>query len=234
MGAAKTHVTDSQESCETSEEPSSESVALTFKMSSLVAQPKVCLPTVQVHLTNKKKHTKATVNALLDECSTTSYLAERVAAQLKLEGPSCRQKITGALNMTTEVEGFASDLTLTSYDRKVSQSVRVKVFGEAVPDLQVTDWNTQKEHHPHLKHLSFAPVEVKKPVELLLGAEDVHLFRSLGVDIAGGEGAPIARLTPLGLIGIGATEVMDEITAAYLTRTEHVFRTSVLNRGEPL
>ena len=164
----------------------------------------VSLRTVPVVLVAGKR--RVTVNAILDDGSTRSYVNSDVAAELGVGGTS-QQMTVHTLNGHKEV--FCTTpvrLELESLDGRERADVELCTTRKVVGAISVLDWRTRGRKWEHLKGIQFPPVNAcrSKGVDVLLGLDHADLHVSLR-DIRGKPGEPVARLTPLGWTCVAPT-----------------------------
>jgi hypothetical protein len=168
------------------------------------SEPKefVALRTVPVYLANGTRRLK--VNALLDDCSSRSYLNSDVAAELGLEGKPEQITVNVLNDYQERLDTSVVEFRITSLDGKETKLASAYTTEKVTGNMQVVDWNKQRKKWKHLKEIDFPKVGPRPIVDLLLGADQADLIFSME-DIRGNAGEPIARLTPLGWTCIGTT-----------------------------
>ena len=117
----------------------------------------IALWTVPVILKNGNR--EVTVNALLDDASTKSYINADVAAELGLQGMI--QKATVDV-INGQVETFVImpvDFELKSLDGQVIHNVTAFTTKKVTRDMEVVDWNQYASKWKHLKEITFPKVE---------------------------------------------------------------------------
>jgi hypothetical protein len=132
-----------------------------------------------------------TVNALLDDASTQTYINNDVAAELGLHGKF--QKATVNV-LNGQVETFVMmpvKFELKSLDGKVTHNVSAFTTEKVTGDMEVIDWNEYAGRWDHLKKIEFPKIGQKSTVDLLIGVDHADLLYSRQ-EIRGDEGEPIA------------------------------------------
>ena len=85
--------------------------------------------------------------------------------------------------------------------------------------MRAANWDTEKQNWRHLREIPFPSLEKRKQIDVLLGADYIHLQRAL-VEVSGNIGEPIARLTPLGWTCVGRSiESETDKRRSHCTRT---------------
>ncbi|MCG7879402.1 MAG: retroviral-like aspartic protease family protein, partial [Candidatus Thiodiazotropha endolucinida] len=146
-----------------------------------------------------------TVNALLDDASTKTYVNADVAAELGLKGKT--EKVTVNV-LNGQVETFETrplDVELGSVDGNVSVYVSAYTANRVTGSMTVVAWNEYKMQWPHLKNISFPQSSSRPIVDVLIGLDCADLHCALK-EVRGKPGEPVARLTPLGWTCIGNPE----------------------------
>jgi Aspartyl protease len=153
----------------------------------------IALRTVPVVL--KNGDTLVSVNALLDDGSTRTYLNADVAAQLGLVGNHESVKVS-VLNGKYEVfQTMSVEVQLQSLDGNISIPLVALTTENVTSSHKVVDW--RNNCWPHLCGINFLKVAPTYKVDMLIGIDyaDLHFARK---EVRGRPGQPIARLTPLG------------------------------------
>ena len=155
----------------------------------------VGLRTVPVKVKNGDRW--MTVNALLDDASTKTYINADVAAELGLKGKT-EQVTVNVLN--GQVETFETrpvNFELESVNGNVKLNVSAFTANRVTGSMTVVDWYKYKKQWPHLKSLDFQRCASEPIVDILIGQDCASLHCALE-EIRGKPGEPVARLTPLG------------------------------------
>ncbi|MCG8112260.1 MAG: retropepsin-like domain-containing protein, partial [Candidatus Thiodiazotropha taylori] len=143
-----------------------------------------------------------TVNALLDDASTKTYINADVAAELGLKGKT-EQVTVNVLN--GQVETFETrpvEFELQSVNDNVRMKVSAFTANRVTGTMTVVDWYKYKKQWPHLKSIDFQRCASKPIVDILIGQDCASLHYALE-EVRGKPGEPVARLTPLGWTCIG-------------------------------
>lgn len=161
------------------------------------------LRTVPVILKNGDR--SLTLNALLDDASTKTYINADVAADLGLKGKT--EKVT--VNVYNgQVETFETrpvNVELKSVSGNVSVKVSAYTANRVTGNMTVVDWNKYRAQWPHLKNVNFQQSATRPIVDILIGLDCADLHYALE-EIRGRPGEPVARHTPLGWTCIGKPE----------------------------
>ena len=178
----------------------SSSKKATFAASTANLQEVVGLRTVPVILHYDGK--EIATNALLDDGSTATFLNAKVAAELGLVGDT--QEVT--VDMLNEKHAtFSSKLVtvrLKSPDGTVDEEICARTADRIAANLPVVDWKQHASSWQHLSHIEFPRINRRRPIDLLIGIDNAQ-FHRCKAEVTGGDGEPIARLTPLGWTCVG-------------------------------
>lgn len=113
------------------------------------------------------------------------------------------------LTLNNEVETFQSmplEVTIESLDGEFCSDIKVKTCPKRVTgDYKVENWRQSKDRWVHLRECDFAEPAQDGCVDLLIGVDNADLHYSRA-DVRGEEGAPVARLGPLGWTCVGSPE----------------------------
>ena len=160
----------------------------------------MALRTVPVYLASGKRKIK--VNAILDDCSSRTYLNSDIAAELGLEG-SPHELTVNVLNDNQETfETTVVEFTISSLNGKVLKQASAYTTERVTGNMEVVDWRWYHAKWKHLQNIEFPQVGPRTTVDVLIGVDLADLLYSLK-DVKGRSGEPIARLTPLGWTCIG-------------------------------
>ncbi|XP_033105477.1 uncharacterized protein LOC117107807 [Anneissia japonica] len=170
---------------------------------------------------------KITVNALLDDGSSQTYINSDIAGELGLQGKFEKIKVN-VLNGKIDVfDTMPVCVGLESIDGKVNMKVNALTTDKVTGDMHVTNWNTVKSKWKHLEDIDFPSYRSKQIIDILIGL-DLHFSIN---EVRGGIGEPIARLTPLGWTCIGNPNSQQQTAhAVNFARTYH----SCARRGAEL
>ena len=162
------------------------------------------LRTIPVILKNGCR--RLTVNALLDDASTQTYVNEDVAAELGLNGTLETIKVH-VLNgdfksfQTMRVK-FGLESVNGDVDIRVLKALTAK---KVTGNMKFIQWSQNAHKWPQLKHIHFSGTGLRPIVDLLIGIDYLDLHCSYK-EVRGQEGEPIARRTPLGWTCVGRPE----------------------------
>jgi len=168
----------------------------------------IAMRTIPVVLKSKTRSLK--VNALLDDCSTRTYINADVAAELGLEG--CLEMLdVGVLNGGRErFETQPVTMTLMSLNNNLQQEVTAYTTSNVTGNLKAVSWCDKKSQWKHLQNIKFPNIQ-KSCVDMLIGLDYLELHISLR-EVRGKPGEPVARLTPLGWTCVGHYAESDNMT----------------------
>ena len=168
-----------------------------------IQQPttRVALRTIPVIVRNGSR--SLTVNALLDDGSTRTFLNSDVAAELGLYGE--RDSITvgtmGGSRKRLETEKV--NFVIEDAERKNSCAMSAFTTQRVTGNLRPVQWTEIKNNWRHLKAIPFSQPAARQIVDLLIGVDHSELHQSLK-EVHGNSGDPVARLTPLGWTCVGS------------------------------
>ncbi|KAH3693016.1 hypothetical protein DPMN_193353 [Dreissena polymorpha] len=174
----------------------------------------IALRTVPVVLYANGK--KITVNALLDDGSTKTYINAEVAATLKLSGKVEKVKVNTLNNKSESFETMSVSLNIESLNGQENIEIEASVLDNVTGSLQTIDWNKQTSVWPHLKGIHFPNIKENSKVDMLIGLDQARLHSSL-YEVHGKPGEPIARLTPLGWTCVGPVQQVSNHTNMFST-----------------
>jgi hypothetical protein len=207
------------------EHPTEVERSLTTRIESKTSQQQefLAMRTVPVVLINGNR--RMTMNALLDDASTKTYINADVAAELGLQGNLQRTNVN-VLN--GQIETFLTmpvEFKLESLDGKVNTTMKAYTTEKVTGDMKVVNWNQYATKWSHLKDIEFPVIASKPFVDILIGLDYADLHYSVK-DVRGQVNEPIARLTPLGwtCIGIPQDDQLCQLTnfnRTYFTRKDH-------------
>ncbi|XP_046568630.1 uncharacterized protein LOC124277021 [Haliotis rubra] len=158
------------------------------------------LRTVPVVITNG--HRRITVNALLDDASTQTYINEDIAAELGLQGHYQKVSVNVLNGRKESFESMTVNFGLESIDGSVDVSMSALTTTKVTGKMQVVDWEKHGHKWKHLNHIKFPKLSSRTVVDVLIGIDYIDLHRSYE-EVGGGQGEPVARLAPLGWTCIG-------------------------------
>lgn len=177
--------------------PTEQTQPKTFKVSD-AAGNYVALWTVPIIVKVGRKEIK--INTILDDGSTTSYLNKDVAAKLGVTGEkeTVEVNVLNGRSETLNTMNVGFILQSTSRNLEIPMTTVREVTGK----LEPVNWREMKDQWAHLKDIGFPSLSKKGKVDLLIGLDYAELHRSMG-EMVGEQGAPVARLTPLGWTCVG-------------------------------
>ena len=166
-------------------------------------QPSIALRTVPVILRNGTK--SISVNALLDDGSTRTYINTDVAAELELLTGECDEITVGTMGGAKRTfPSEAVSLVIESADQRTSRSIQAFTAANVTGAMRAVQWQKFAPEWKHLKGLAFSQPSSRKTVDMLIGIDHADLHASIR-EVSGKPGEPIARLTPLGWTCVGKT-----------------------------
>ena len=194
---------DSKKSSESRPKSNIQETHLATEASFQATGPTVqALRTVPVVLHSGTK--SITINALLDDGSTQTYLNTAIADELGLENSNTLPLSVNGLNGQTQVLQSSSVLVeLTSIDKSYTTTVTAQTLDRAAGNLEAVNWHKVQQEWAHLKDVRF-PEMTNTHIDMLIGVDHAELHCSLA-EIRGQQGEPIARLTKLGWTCVGVT-----------------------------
>ena len=185
--------------------------------------------TVPVQLSNGKR--SLTVNALLDDASTRSYIASNVTAELGLVGSSMSLTISKLNGQQETIHTVPVSCTLRSVDGATSTTLHACTIEQPTGNMEVVDWHHLGKQYAHLANVEFPPLPSKRHIDVLIGADYPELHMAYE-ERSGNSHEPVARRTALGWTCIGPvnqpTDESIELTAVTVDQCH-----SELNRLEP-
>ena len=185
--------------------------------------------TVPVQLSNGKR--SLTVNALLDDASTRSYIASNVTAELGLVGSSMSLTISKLNGQQETIHTVPVSCTLRSVDGATSTTLHACTIEQPTGNMEVVDWHHLGKQYAHLTNVEFPPLPSKRHIDVLIGADYPELHMAYE-ERSGNSHEPVARRTALGWTCIGPVnqpkDESIELTAVTVDQCH-----SELNRLEP-
>jgi hypothetical protein len=161
------------------------------------------------------------VNVMLDPCSTGSYVTEALAEELQLKGNFQELTIAGAGGSVVKKQSKQVSAIIESTNNKFSESVNANVLGDITGDTPAFEWADIKSAWPHLYSVPFEKVAKRRQIDILIDS-DHPLFHRVLNEIHGSTPTdPIARLTHLGWVCFGPTQLEDRRrkSRSHFTRT---------------
>ena len=158
-----------------------------------------------VPITVKNGKLRKTINALLDDASTKTYINGDVAAALNIRGEM--KKVTvKVLNNTIETfDTMPVQFDAESVDGNFKMKINASTMNKVTGNMEAVNWKEHANKWDHLKDIEFPDLGKRPKVDMLIGMDhaDVHFSFK---DVKGKPGEPIARLTPLGWTCIGSPD----------------------------
>ena len=198
---------------------------LTVKNNNGVNQRRwMSLRTIPIVLSNGAK--RITVNALLDDASTVSYVSEVVLLELGLKGTQKRTPVMVIGGKTDRITTKHVEMNLGDLGNTLSRVFKALALKTVVGDMRVIDWSDQGRRWSHLRKVDFPVLTETQNVDVLIGADYLDLQISLE-EVRGKVGEPIARLTPLGWTCVGGPmgrsyKHQTNFIRTFLTRSEEL------------
>ena len=147
------------------------------------------------------------VNVMLDPCSTGTYVTEGAAEELCLQGDMQNLTISGTAGTEVKTDSRRGMFTVTSTNQQFSSTFEANVLDNITGNTPAIQWNDLKRNWSHLKSIPFENVANRRQVDVLIGS-DHPIFHQVLREVPGEQGnEPIARLTKLGWVCFGPTEV---------------------------
>ena len=112
----------------------------------------VAFRTLAVKLINSEGKS-ITVTALLDECSDTTFVSERVAKELNLKGPRQEGTVNVLGGKSVRVSSKKVTALLSSYDGVFKEEIDMLTTKDLIPKTPVIDWNEFKDNWRYLKEI---------------------------------------------------------------------------------
>ena len=171
----------------------------------LIAQSSfaVAMRIVPIVLQHKKR--KLEVNALLDDCSTKTYINSDVAAELGLEGRRELMKVNVLNGKEESFESQPVTMILKNLSGTIRQEITAWTTEKVTGELEAIPWHKIKNKWKHLSTVPFPKISNRR-VDMLIGLDYLELMHSIK-EVSGSPGEPVARLTPLGWTCVGELNV---------------------------
>ena len=170
-------------------ENSSEAQISQTMMGRTTSLPQTAMRTIPVILKSGERSLK--INALLDDCSTRTYINADVAAELGLEGKTEILDV-GVLNGGKErFETQPVTMMLTSVNNNLQKEITAYTATNVTGNLRAISWSEKKFNWKHLQDIKFPNIQ-RHQVEMLIGLDYLELHTSLR-EVYGTPRDPIAR-----------------------------------------
>ncbi len=158
---------------------------------------RVSLQTVPVTCVNPLNGKTALLNCMLDSGATASFISQKAAEELGLQGRAAMATIKGFNGSSFEQEIMVSHLVLKTHN--TDHEVSVQVVRDPAASYKPFDWTQVQHLHSHLKDLPIPQPVPGRVVDVMLGQATPHLLSAVSPDVAPPTpGGPIARHTALG------------------------------------
>ena len=169
------------------------------------------------------------VNVMLDPCSTGSYVTEALAEELQLKGNFQELTIAGAGGSVVKKQSKQVSVIIESTNNKFSESVDANVLEDIAGDTPAFNWADIKSTWPHLCSVPFEKVAKRKQIDILIGGDHPLFHRVLNEIHGSAPTNPIARLTHLGWVCFGPTQLENHRrkSRSHFTRT---YRSSLVEQ----
>ena len=176
----------------------------------------------------KVSNGKATVtaNVLLDSGSSCSYVSERLAKKLQLNGIAQKVSVGVIGGKILQREMLIVRLRIQHQDSNAETELDAYVIPKVTADVPVVDWNTAKTQWTHIADIDFPPV-IRSGLDMLIGLNAPRLHQA--DEERHGSHGPIARKTPIGWVCFGPV-VQREPQSSHVTFHSADFVTSELDR----
>ena len=124
-----------------------------------------------------------TVNVMLDNCSTGSYVSEAAAEELMLQGKSQQLTISGTGGSEVKKSSRQVEVTVASVDNKFSASLQANVLDNIAGDTPAFEWSTLKTNWSHLQSIPFKKVAKREQIDVLIGSDSPIFHHILQEDL---------------------------------------------------
>ncbi|XP_074645870.1 uncharacterized protein LOC141902130 [Tubulanus polymorphus] len=184
--------------------------------------PNVSLRTLPVIVSNGEK--KIEIVAVLDDCSTASYISEDIALKLGLQGQITDLNVDTIGSTKQTFSTMHVNFTVGSPNNRYSKNMNAYTVKRVSGYRPSVNWNNLKQKLNHLNDIRFPDVPKNARIELLIGLDAADLHRCLE-ERFGGDNEPIARRTPLGWTCVGKISNKTVITKhayAYFVSAENI------------
>ena len=172
------------------------------------------------------------VNAMLDPCSTSSYISEEAAEELELHGQSLNLTIARTGGTEIRKRSRRVELKVANLNGTFSSPLQAHVLDNIAGDTPAIPWTELKRKWPHLRHMPFESVSRRHQVDVMIGS-DHPVFHHVLKEACGNQpNDPVARLTNLGWVCFGPTLVEEfrRSSRSHFTRT---YRSCQVNKLPP-
>ena len=169
------------------------------------------------------------VNVMLDPCSTGSYVIEALAEELQLKGNFQELTIAGAGGSVVKKQSKQVSVIIESTNNKFYESVDANAMEDIAGDTPAFDWADIKSTWPHLCSVPFEKVAKRKQIDILIGSDHPLFHRVLNEIHGSAPTDPIAKVTHLGWVCFGPTQLENHRrkSRSHFTRT---YRSSLVEQ----
>ena len=183
------------------------------------------LRTVPVRVSDVKGKQTLEVMAVLDDCSSSTYIAEDLAAALKLTGKVNEVDVSLLGNLKHSFSSMEVDFKISSLDNTIAVIATADTIKEVTGKINPTNWLRERSKWEHLANIPFPKLTKIKDVKILIGVDNSDLHTCVK-EVVGKPKEPVARLTPLGWTCIGN---MGKGKATFTVKKGHAY---FINRHE--
>jgi len=147
-------------------------------------------------ISNSKKELK--VNVMLDPCSTSSYISEKAARELELQGQELDLTIAGTGGTEIRTRSRRVEVLVRNVDATFSSPLQAHVLTNIVGDTPAIPWTELKDKWPHLQQVPFKSVSRRGQIDVMIGSDHPVFHRVLKEACGNLANDPVAHLTNLG------------------------------------
>jgi hypothetical protein len=134
------------------------------------------------------------INAIIDEGSTDSFITRVLVEELRLMGVDICSRIATIGNKVQTVQSKLVVVTMKSIDGKETHRLKCQMIKEINSNIIVPDMKIIIKQFPWMARFSFHKF-AKRPVQMLIGLNGLHLIRALSGDTHGARFEPSIRHT---------------------------------------
>jgi hypothetical protein len=134
------------------------------------------------------------INAIIDEGSTDSFITRALVEELRLLGVDICSKIATIGNNVQTVQSKLVVATMKSIDGKETHTLECQMMEEINSNIVVPNMKEIIKQFPWMARFSFHRF-AKRPVQMLIGLNGLHLIRALASDTHGTRFEPSIRDT---------------------------------------
>jgi hypothetical protein len=129
------------------------------------------------------------INGIIDEGSTDSFITRALVEELRLMGVDIWSRIATIGDNVSEVKSKLVEVTMKSIDGKETHTLE-----EINSNIVVPDMKELMRQFPWMRKFQFHKF-AKRPVQMLIGLNGLHLIRALSRDTHGTKFQPSIRHT---------------------------------------